>query len=85
MMLLFFSEVNDFLTPHLKEELFVDTSRGSKLKINLDIIVHSIACDCKYFNLITIVYNLIMKYMVFFSIVDRCHRYDWRTTSAYCP
>ncbi|XP_011501635.1 PREDICTED: endoplasmic reticulum-Golgi intermediate compartment protein 3 [Ceratosolen solmsi marchali] len=45
MMLLFFSEVNDFLTPHLKEELFVDTSRGSKLKINLDIIVHSIACD----------------------------------------
>lgn len=48
MVLLFISEVNDFLSPSLKEELFVDTSRGSSLKINLDVVVPSIACDCKF-------------------------------------
>ncbi|XP_012270092.1 endoplasmic reticulum-Golgi intermediate compartment protein 3 [Orussus abietinus] len=42
---LFIGEVRDYLTPSLKEELFVDTSRGSKLRINLDIIVSSISCD----------------------------------------
>ncbi|XP_034944453.1 endoplasmic reticulum-Golgi intermediate compartment protein 3 isoform X2 [Chelonus insularis] len=42
---LFMSELKDYLTPSLDEELFVDTSRGSKLKINLDIIVPNIACD----------------------------------------
>lgn len=50
MVLLFISEVSDYLTPNIKEELFVDTSRGSKLRINLDIIIPNIACDCKYFN-----------------------------------
>lgn len=43
--ILFLSEVNYYLTPTLSEELFVDTSRGSKLRINLDIIVPSISCD----------------------------------------
>ncbi|XP_053981386.1 endoplasmic reticulum-Golgi intermediate compartment protein 3 [Hylaeus volcanicus] len=43
--ILFLSEVNYYLTPTLSEELFVDTSRGSKLKINLDIIVPTISCD----------------------------------------
>ena len=54
MMMLFYSEVNDFLTPSLKEELFVDTSRGSKLRINLDIIVPTITCDCM---ILFIIYN----------------------------
>ncbi|KAJ8683549.1 hypothetical protein QAD02_019341 [Eretmocerus hayati] len=45
MVSLFVSEVMDFLTPNIKEELFVDTSRGSKLKINLDIIIPSVSCD----------------------------------------
>ncbi|XP_014213436.1 endoplasmic reticulum-Golgi intermediate compartment protein 3 [Copidosoma floridanum] len=45
MVLLFISEVSDYLTPDLKEELFVDTSRGSTLKINLDIVIPSVACD----------------------------------------
>ncbi|XP_076167075.1 endoplasmic reticulum-Golgi intermediate compartment protein 3 isoform X2 [Ptiloglossa arizonensis] len=45
MSILFLSEVNYYLTPTLSEELFVDTSRGSKLRINLDIIVPRISCD----------------------------------------
>jgi len=46
--ILFLSEVNYYLTPTMSEELFVDTSRGSKLRINLDIIVPAISCDRKY-------------------------------------
>lgn len=46
--ILFLSEVNYYLTPTLSEELFVDTSRGSKLRINLDIIIPSISCDSEY-------------------------------------
>lgn len=42
------SEINYYLTPSMSEELFVDTSRGSKLRINLDIIVPAISCDRKY-------------------------------------
>lgn len=47
MSILFLSEVNYYLTPTLSEELFVDTSRGSKLRINLDVIVPTISCDRK--------------------------------------
>lgn len=46
--ILFLSEVNYYLTPTLSEELFVDTSRGSKLRINLDIIIPAISCDREY-------------------------------------
>lgn len=45
---LFVSELRDFISPNVVEELFVDTSRDSKLKINLDIIIPTISCDCKY-------------------------------------
>ena len=38
MLLLFASEIQDYLTPSVDEQLFVDTTRGSKLKINLDIV-----------------------------------------------
>lgn len=60
--ILFLSEVNYYLTPTLSEELFVDTSRGSKLRINLDIIVPTISCDrkCIYiyiYFLYTQIYN----------------------------
>lgn len=47
MAVLFLSELHDYLTPSLNEELFVDTSRSAKLKINLDIVIPSISCDCK--------------------------------------
>ena len=45
MCLLFASEIGDFLQPKVKEELFVDTSRGDKLKINFDVVIHSVSCD----------------------------------------
>lgn len=48
MALLFLSELNDYLTPELTEELLVDTSRGPKLRINLDIVFPHISCTCKY-------------------------------------
>lgn len=47
-LLLFFSEIETYLSPNVSEELFVDTSRGHKLRINLDIIVPTISCDCKF-------------------------------------
>lgn len=39
------SEFNAYISPNLTEELFVDTTRGHKLKINLDIIIPTISCD----------------------------------------
>lgn len=45
MTFLVLSELNAYLTPQLTEELFVDTTRGHKLKINLDIIIPTISCD----------------------------------------
>jgi len=45
--LLVFFEIQDYWTPTISEELFVDTSRGPKLRINLDFIIPSISCDCK--------------------------------------
>ncbi|XP_053628893.2 endoplasmic reticulum-Golgi intermediate compartment protein 3 [Cherax quadricarinatus] len=45
MTLLFLSELHDYLTPKIAEDLFVDTTRGSKLRINLDIIFPSIPCN----------------------------------------
>jgi len=41
-------ELKDYLSPSVSEELFVDTSRGPKLTINLDIVVPNIACSCEY-------------------------------------
>merc|ERR1712179_539877 len=45
MVLLFASETQDYLTPGVDEQLFVDTTRGSKLKINIDIVFPKIGCD----------------------------------------
>jgi hypothetical protein len=45
MIVLFASEIRDYLQPAVKEELFVDTSRSGKLKINLDIEFSRISCD----------------------------------------
>merc|ERR1711953_497307 len=45
MLLLFASEIRDYLRPEMKEELFVDTSRSGKLQINLDINFSGISCD----------------------------------------
>ena len=45
MTFLVLSELNAYLTPQLAEELFVDTTRNHKLKINLDIVIPTISCD----------------------------------------
>jgi len=44
MCLLFASQINDFLTPEVREELIVDTTRTGKLKINLDVVFSRISC-----------------------------------------
>ncbi|XP_023955227.2 endoplasmic reticulum-Golgi intermediate compartment protein 3 [Bicyclus anynana] len=45
MVLLILSELHTYMSPNISEELFVDTSRGHKLRINFDIIVPRISCD----------------------------------------
>lgn len=40
-------EIRDYWTPTISEELFVDTSRGPKLRINLDFIIPAISCECE--------------------------------------
>ncbi|KAL8625220.1 Endoplasmic reticulum-Golgi intermediate compartment protein 3 [Nucella lapillus] len=44
MVVLFISEFNDYLTNEVQQELFVDTSRGQKLRINIDITFRHISC-----------------------------------------
>jgi len=41
---LFFSEVSLYLSTYVQPELFVDTTRGEKLQINMDIIFHRLPC-----------------------------------------
>jgi len=41
---LFFSEVYLYLSVDVQPELFVDTTRGEKLKINMDIVFHKLPC-----------------------------------------
>ncbi|XP_018330661.1 endoplasmic reticulum-Golgi intermediate compartment protein 3 [Agrilus planipennis] len=43
--LLFWTELNDYLKPNVREDLFVDTSRNPNLQINLDIVVPGISCS----------------------------------------
>lgn len=45
MTFLVISELNTYLTPQITEELFVDTTRGQKLKIHLDIVIPQISCS----------------------------------------
>lgn len=70
----------------MSEELFVDTSRGSKLRINLDIIVPAISCDRKY-KLYQYLGeekgDVVSVISVFCSFVDRRYGHDGRTAFAH--
>jgi len=41
---LFFSQVALYLSTDVQQELFVDTTRGEKLRINMDVIFHNLPC-----------------------------------------
>ncbi|KXJ74009.1 hypothetical protein RP20_CCG014532 [Aedes albopictus] len=43
--ILIYSELIAYLTPVVTDELFVDSTRGQKLKINLDFYIPRISCD----------------------------------------
>ncbi|KAH8269981.1 hypothetical protein KR018_001465 [Drosophila ironensis] len=43
--LLIFLEFLNYMQPSMNEELFVDTTRGHKLRINLDVTLHNLACN----------------------------------------
>ncbi|XP_053683376.1 endoplasmic reticulum-Golgi intermediate compartment protein 3 [Sabethes cyaneus] len=43
--ILIYSELMAYLTPIITDELFVDSTRGQKLKINLDFNIPRISCD----------------------------------------
>ncbi|GAB6029813.1 Endoplasmic reticulum-Golgi intermediate compartment protein 3 [Chamberlinius hualienensis] len=45
MTILFISELSYYLTPEIKEDIFVDLSRGNKLRINLDVVMPRIPCS----------------------------------------
>ncbi|CAG7734841.1 unnamed protein product [Allacma fusca] len=45
MCFLFMSELMDFCTPRIQEELFVDSSRSHKLRINIDIVFPKVSCS----------------------------------------
>jgi hypothetical protein len=44
MLVLFASELSYFLTTEVTPELFVDTSRNEKMRINLDIVFPEMPC-----------------------------------------
>lgn len=49
MVLLFMSELKYYLTTEVVQELIVDTTRGQRMKIHVDVTFPKIGCARKYF------------------------------------
>jgi hypothetical protein len=47
-LILFLSELNYYLTTEVRPELFVDTSRGERLLINVDVTFLAMPCACEF-------------------------------------
>lgn len=48
MIWLLISEFTAYIQPNISEELFVDTTRTNLLKINLELYIPKISCNCKF-------------------------------------
>ena len=59
MFILFVSELNYYISKEVHQELFVDTSKGQKLQINVDMTFTKIGCSCEYIDIFT--YSIILK------------------------
>ncbi len=46
-LLLFLSELSFYLKTEVQPQLYVDTSRGEKLRINFDVVFPALPCACK--------------------------------------
>lgn len=68
MFILVVSELNAYMSPNVNEELFVDTTRSHKLKINLDIYVPRISCD--YLSLDAMDSTGMLDIFLFFLFLD---------------
>lgn len=56
-----------YITPNITEDLFVDTTRSHKLKINLELYIPTISCNCK-------------SYLLFyFSVFDSFNNFHFGT------
>lgn len=66
MFVLFVSELNYYLTKDIQQELFVDTSRGQKLKINIDVMLMKVGCMCKHlFDVNLVHFGLVLIFHFF--------------------
>ena len=61
MVILFISELNYYLTKDVQPELFVDTTRGQKLRINIDIDFPKVPCACEWIFFHVNIYEIAEK------------------------
>jgi hypothetical protein len=48
MAILFVTELSIYLSSDIKPELYVDTSLGEQIQINVDVTFHALPCACTF-------------------------------------